>query len=459
MQSLKHMLAASLTSTVALLGLMPGATIAEAPNASSWRELGQLTIGRIGCKAHDIDDGRAIVIAGWGDEIGPADSSAEILDTLTGQWTPTAPMPEGFAPGAIPWTAKLNDGYYLVTGGFNAFLETGDLRTYIYSVSSDSWIRAGDLPAGSTLVSNLGQANSVVLDDGRVLIASGLALGVGETNASLVFTPNYTNLGAGQSGEAAGTWDFTRNQTGQITSLNAGSEHHNLIKLGDGRVLIIHGNDRRFDFPNRDPVFRDTYGVQAELFDPGSGQWTALPNLPAVPGEDDRHRGTKGVRQLSAVALLDDGRVLVSGGFSQPADKNGKPLLKVGYYIRKSAVLFDAAKFDAGGNPWSITGPMHVERYSHSMSSLPGPRGVLSAWGWSTFDGTATSEIYDVQRQAWTLNAGLPVIEGTDIPISYPSGCSVIMPSGRLILTGGEWDNELGGSSRRTYYYQLEGNP
>jgi hypothetical protein len=321
-------------------------------------------------------------------------------------------------------------------------------------VSTNSWIQAGDLPEGSPVVSNFSQTDAVVLDDGRVLVATGLAIGVGEARVSVVFTPNYTNLGNGIPGPAAGVWDLTRDGQGNITRPNAASEHHKLIKLKDGRVLLIHGNDRKFDSVKYGSVYRDTHRVQAELFDPLSGIWTALPNLPAIPGEDDRHSGVQGVRQQAAVSLLNDGRVLVSGGMSSPADTRGKPLLKDIYYVRSSAILFDPTRFDAGANPWSITGPMRTTREAHVMGQLPGAAGTIAAWGWTRFEWTATAEIYDPAKGQWKAAASLPAIAGTDLAVSLPWGCSALMPSGELVIIGGAEDAELGGTSRRTYIFR-----
>lgn len=412
-----------------------------------------LNIGRYGCKAHSIDGYRAMVFGGWGDEVGAADTSAEILDTTNGQWKLAAPMPAGFAPGANPWTAKLKDGYFLVAGGFNV-MKTGNLQSYIYSVSRDAWIRTGDFPVGSTIGSNFSQTDAIVLDDGRVLAAGGLTYGVGESTASVVFTPNYANLAANMAGEAVGTWDFTRDSRGQITRLSGPTEHHKLVKLKDGRVLLVVGYDHRFANQKWGWVYRDTPGVQAELFDPRKGTWAPLPNMPAIPGEDDQHNGVKGVRQQAAAALLSDGRVLISGGMSQPANSRGQPLLKQGYYERSSTILFDPVRFDAGAYPWSITGPMHVARESHAMGNLPGSAGVLAVWGWTYSEWTATAEVYDPAQGAWHFVTGLPALQDTDLAISLPNGCSAMMPGGRMLIIGGAWDAELELTSRHTYSYR-----
>lgn len=437
---------------LALAGMTAGAAEAAEPQLrNSWRELGQLNIGRFGCKAHSIDGQRAVVFAGVGDETGPADSSAEIVDLTSGEWTLTAPMPAGFLPGANPWTAKLAEGF-LVAGGFNA-VGTGSLESYVYSVSRDAWIRTGDLPVGATVGSNFGQVDAIQLDDGRILTAGGLAARVFVTSASLVFTPNYANLSLGLSGAAAGTWDFTRDLDGRVTRLSGPTEHHRLIKLRDGRVLLIGGYDQRFLSNRWGAVYRDTPGVQAELFDPANGTWTPLPNLPAITGEDDRHGGVKGVRQMAAVALLDDGRVLVSGGFSQPTNSKGQPLLREGFYVRASAILFDPALYDRGAYPWVITNPMRVARDSHVMARLPGLGGVIAVSGWTYEAWTASAEVYG-PTGTWRNVAGLPSIPGTDQSISRPFGCSVVMPSGDLLIAGGQADAETGNTSRRSYLYR-----
>jgi hypothetical protein len=269
-----------------------------------------------------------------------------------------------------------------------------------------------------------------------------------------VFTPNYANLASGLSGQAAGSWDFTRDHDGHVTHLSGPSEHHKLIKLRDGRVLLIVGYDQRFLSQKWGAVFRDTPGVQAELFDPSTGRWIPLPNMPAIPGEDDRHDGVKGVRQQATVALLSDGRVLVAGGFSQPADERGKPLLKYGSYDRSSAILFDPNLHDRGANPWSITGSMHVARETHAMGNLPGSAGIISVWGRTEDGWTATAEIYDPTQGSWRFAASLPALPDSDLSISLPLGCTALMPDGRMLVIGGAGDAELGGRSRRTYLYR-----
>jgi hypothetical protein len=417
----------------------------------SWQELGQLNVGRFGCKAHSIDGQRAIVIAGLGDA-GPA-NSAEILSISAGTWSTSAPMPLGFAPSWASWTAKLNYGYFLVAGGIGSF-QAGDLRTFIYAVATDSWIQVGDLPQATTILSNLAQIEGIMLNDGRILIAGGIDIASNTSNASLVFRPSYANLVAGVTGDGAGHWDFTRDSSGNITHLNGASEHHELIKLNDGRALVIHGFDRRY-VNGVNTIYRDTHGVQAELFDPGTGVWSALPNLPAIPGEDDRHTGTKGIRQMAGAVVLADGRVLIAGGFSMPADDKGKPLLPKPYsYNRSSAILFNPQSYDAGAYPWTVTSPMSVARFSHVMSPVPGSTSVVAAGGWANDGGTDSVEIYDSHAKTWHVAASMPAFGNTDHAVSSPQGCSATMSDGSLLTAGGQSDLQTNKTSRRSFLYR-----
>jgi hypothetical protein len=162
----------------------------------------------------------------------------------------------------------------------------------------------------------------------------------------------------------------------------------------------------------------------------------------------------KGVRQMAAAAVLADGRVLIAGGFSMPADDKGKPLLKNMLYARSSAILFDPRRFDARAYPWSITSPMRVPRYSHVMSALPGSNAVVSAGGWTDDDPTASVEVYDARLQTWGSASSMPAIENTQLAASTPFGCSATLPDGRLLIAGGEIDLRTNETSRRSVLYR-----
>ncbi len=123
-----------------------------------------------------------------------------------------------------------------------------------------------DAPYGSTVT---------LLADGRVLIAGG--------------KPGYSAVAT------AGGWLFDpiHNSLFPVRPMNSARSDHEAVLLRDGRVLVTGGEG-----PNE---FLVETLAGAELFDPATGRFTAIPAKPS-----SRYRAT-------AVRLA-DGRVLIVGG-------------------------------------------------------------------------------------------------------------------------------------------------
>jgi hypothetical protein len=126
--------------------------------------------------------------------------------------------------------------------------------------------------------------------------------------------------------------------------------------LPDGKVLVAGGLHS---------------GVQAaaaelaaaELYDPGSGSWTATASL-VTP------------RTGHAATLLPDGKVLVAGGYGG----NG--------------ALASAELYDPGSGSWTAAGSMVTPRQSHTATLLPDGK-VLVAGGFGAEAPVVTAELYD----------------------------------------------------------------
>ncbi|MDP9404093.1 MAG: IPT/TIG domain-containing protein [Actinomycetota bacterium] len=161
---------------------------------------------------------------------------------------------------------------------------------------------------------------ATLLPTGKVLVAGGLALDDQVRDSADLFDP------------ATGTWSPT-------APMDAARADHSATLLRNGKVLVAGG-----------AVGPDGDGplTSAELYDPATGTWAPV----AVPMNVARARHT--------ATALDDGRVLVVGGFVNPFEA-GCPL----------EVPLAAEVFDPVAGTWSPTGPRRFATVEHTADQLP----------------------------------------------------------------------------------------
>jgi hypothetical protein len=190
------------------------------------------------------------------------------------------------------------------------------------------------------------------------------------------------------------TWDPA---TGSFTAsgdLSEGRGGHTATLLDDGRVLLVGGG----------------YGVlgdgrvttSAETWDPASGSATAAGALAQA-------------RTLHTATRLDDGRVLVVGGFAD------------GGTIRSSAEVWDPAT-----GSFAPTGSLATGRYGHTATLLPHGR-VLVAGGVAGGDGSytlvATTELWD--PATGTFSPGRTMLE------AHANHAAAGLADGTVLVVGG----------------------
>jgi len=157
-------------------------------------------------------------------------------------------------------------------------------------------------------------------------------------------------------GHAHGTFTFTG-------SMHFGRAFHTATLLANGQVLVAGGlcrHSTQCDTP--------TVLASAELYNPSAGTWTVTGSMPTP-------------RYLHTATLLNDGQVLVTGGF------NG------------SASLDSAELYDPSTGTWSTTGSMTVARESHGAALLEDGE-VLVAGGYN-FTYLSSAELYDPTTGTW----------------------------------------------------------
>lgn len=184
----------------------------------------------------------------------------------------------------------------------------------------------------------------------------------------------------------AATIMFQWSNTANLTIRRA---RHTATQLDDGRVLVTGGLTGGFS---------NDLTATAEIYDAVAGTWSQT-------GEMSYNR------QYHAATLLQDGRVLVTGGSSDDG--------------RNTTFLTSADLYDPASGTFTAAAPMTVARVLHTATRLRDGR-VLVAGG----DGlTNTAEIYDPATGAWTMTGALNE--------SRDRATATLLRNGKVLVVGG----------------------
>jgi hypothetical protein len=305
-----------------------------------------------------LQDGRVLVVGG---RPGAAASTAEIFDPKDGTWKTTAPMLFGHD---WPIAARMCDGSVIVAVGGGP----GGQEAEIYNPTLDTWTDAGAMKYSHIY------GTATLLADCRVLIAGGYSA---NTHAE-VYRPD----------------------TGTFASVGTMHDErffHTVTALPDGRAIAAGGGV-------------DAFGTwytksSVDMFDPGTGKWTAVQHM-------------HGVRRAHTATLLPDGRLLVAGGTNGgKADGN-----EGGNQLSSSEI------YDVGADTWeAIATPLVTPRTYHTAALMPG--GAVLLFGGLDGTASATSSVEGFFEGAWRPLPPLLVDR-------YLHG-SALLDDGTVLVTGG----------------------
>lgn len=239
-----------------------------APSAPTCVSASPMSFGRTHHAAVTLQDGRVLVVGGGDPRDVEAGAVAEIYDVESGSWTPTTSLN---VPRTAPSASLMRDGRVIVTGGFTAASvpEYSD-SVEIYDPVANRWTQVTAMRHARVTHS------STVLPSGLILVVGGVAAIRVTLSGAEVYDP---------IGDA---WT-------DATSLDAPLFGHSATLLPDGRVLLIGG------VTSIDPPLLSD---ETPIYDPAADRW------------DMRYRVEPG-RRYHSVVSLQDGRVVIAGGFVQ----------------------------------------------------------------------------------------------------------------------------------------------
>lgn len=237
-------------------------------------------------------------------------------------------------------------------------------------------------------------------------------------------------------------YDPSRDRWENVAEMNVPRRTFVLVKLNDGRVLAAGGVDQE------DRVLRST-----EIYDPKTNKWTMAANMNSprfsptgvtltdgkvlVAGGGLNPSVSKPIlntvemynpqtnrwvyvkpmnekRASHASALLNDGRVLVSGGASENES-----------YLRSTEI------YDPKKDTWTAAAPMLQPKRTHKTVILADGR-VLSVGGLNGNGYLNTTELFSLNANSW--------VRGANIHFERRNPAVTIMANDKVLVAGGRSD-------------------
>ena len=278
----------------------------------------------------------------------------------------------------------LGDGTVLIAGGFDG-AGIGLNSAEFYDPVSKTFSAAF-----ASMVMPRTSHCATVLTDGTVLLAGG---GLDSDSSAEIYDPV--------------TKAFS------LIPVNMSEQRNGFasVLLPDGRVLLVGGFDN----------FATAVSVTAEIYDPVTQTFTPTTNTMTSP------------RYSHAATLLNDGTVLITGGYSD---------------FIGTAVLV-AERFDPATNAFTVVGPMVDARGSHTATLLTDGR-VLVAGGVEVLPDGMGGEMAVFHQGSESFD-GLSFVPGNSLVTARAAHLAVPLNNGTVLMVGGVGLLQLGLSSTEVY--------
>jgi murein DD-endopeptidase MepM/ murein hydrolase activator NlpD len=183
-------------------------------------------------------------------------------------------------------------------------------------------------------------------------------------------------------------------QWSSTDSMGEARTAHTMTVLSDGRALVTGGCGG-----NGACLIRNS----AEIYDPALGTFEFTGSMTAF-------------RQSHAAILLDNGKVLVVGGFGQS---------------QTSEV------YDPGNGTFGSVANLNEGRQQHQLVLLVNGQVLVTGGFLCCYDTRSSAELFDPTLNAWSPTTG-------DMTIPRTNHAATLLSDGRVLITGGTSDAEAG---------------
>ncbi|WP_437480304.1 kelch repeat-containing protein [Sorangium sp. So ce1014] len=384
------------------------------PNTNSWSPAGSLTVARSGHTATTLDNGNGnVLVTGGQSDSSTYLASTELYTPGSNSWSSAAPMTTSRSGHAA---TRLLDGKVLVAGGRNgAYLTSAAL----YDPSNNTWSAAGSMGVARN------KHTATLLPDGRVLMVGGADSNVHELSSAEIYTPGTPPVwtpaasmatprmshtatrflngkvlvtggttAASTETDSAQMYDPATNTWIAIKPMGSKRTQHTATLLGFSKVLITGGF--------RHDGLTTGYLASAELYDLDAETWKLVaPMAMAHPH--------------GAAVRLQDGRVLVTGGWNDDGDDDPE---------------LTAELYNPTTNTWTSAPDMPVDRTLHTMTLLGnGKVLVVGAFDYVAWEETAA--LYTPTTNTWSS------VGPTGIDLVRNNHTATLLQNGKVLVAGG----------------------
>jgi hypothetical protein len=261
----------------------------------------------------------------------------------------------------------LPNGEVLVAGGLGSSGIYAPLASAeMYNPATGKWTLTGSMSVGRT------SFTATLLQNGEVLVAGGTGYTADCFASAELYNPSTRR------------WTLT----GSMTEARC---LHTATLLPSGQVLVAGGVDSLFNTPN-------TAGA-AELYNPSTGVWQTT--------------GSLNVSRAGGAALLENGQVLVTGGYNT--------------LNNNSTNLAGAELYNPSTGKWSLTASMQSANPSPTTPVLLSNNNVLIA---------DETQFYNPGSASWTSTGPLPKTAGAPIVASLLNTGNVLASGTRCNYSG-----------------------